>query len=559
MLQRLKLENYTVMPGVEVRFSPGLNVITGATGVGKSLLLDAVGFLLGERRTNFPIRSGANRAMIEAEFDSDRANLLLPWLRDHDFSPDLPVILRREFLPNNRTRIFINDSPATLQQTRALGDLLLDLHGQHEVVALFDRARQLQFLDEFSRQPETLTKYREQFQRLKSQRELWAAWQAQIADSSSGRAILEAQKREIADLHPRPGEIDALEAELKRLENSEHIYQLCSEICDRLNEAPGSAVENISAAWKKLPDLLPFDSSLQNWMQELENARSIMLEANRTLLDFGRSVQHNPQYVEEIRQRLVALIGLRKRWHYGAQDLCDVAVEIERRLAEMDALETQARALSQQIAESEKSLIMAGKKLSQVRQKAAKSLEKQVQKRLADIGMARAHFQVQFAPLSMDQPYPDGLDRIEFTLSPDGKIPHQPLRQVASGGEMSRILLAMKGSLAAVDRVETLIFDEIDQGISGRIARMVGLQLLELARTHQVIVVTHLPQIASLGDAHLSVRPEGKDGSATVQILNETERVQELASLLTASGLSEGALLNAREMLDSARALRSES
>jgi len=554
MLQRLKLENYTVMPSVEVRFGAGLNVITGETGVGKSLLLDAVGFLLGERRTNFPIRSGSARAIIEAEFAAQADQTLRRWLSQNDFSPEMPVILRREFLPNNRTRLFINDSPATLQQSRALGDLLLDLHGQHETVALFDRIRQLEFLDEFCRQPRTLNAYRDLYAQAKSEKDKLAQLRAQIEDAVAGRSVLEVQKRELAELNPRPGEIESLEAELKRLENAEQIFDLCQEICNRLNEAPGSAVENISAALKKLPDLAAFDEQIKSWIQDLENARSVLLEANRVLLDFSRSTQHNPQYTEKARERLMALLGLRKRWRLGDKDLGDVAAEIDARLVHLDGLDQQARATEEKIKEIEKTLIAAGRALSIVRQKAAKTLEKGVKKRLADIGMTKADFRVQFAAQDSLQFFPDGLDRIEFTLSPDGKIPRQPLRQVASGGEMSRILLALKGTLAAADRVETLIFDEIDQGISGRIAHKVGLQLLDLARTHQVIVVTHLPQIASLGDEHLSVRSSGKDGSATVEILDDEGRVEEVASLLAASGVSEGALLNAKEMLDSARA-----
>jgi DNA repair protein RecN (Recombination protein N) len=317
-------------------------------------------------------------------------------------------------------------------------------------------------------------------------------------------------------------------------------------------------VESVSAALKKWPDLVAFDANLSSWIAELENARSLLLEANRVLQDFGRSAKHDPIYVEEARQRLVALLGLRKRWAYGERELCDVAAEIEQRLENMNDLDSQAQRLNEEIKALEKKLIGAGQEISKIRRKSSVALEKSVKKRLAAIGMPKADFQIQFAPQNLEQPYPDGLDRIEFSLSPDGKIPHQPLRQVASGGEMSRILLALKGSLAAADHVETLIFDEIDQGISGRIAHQVGLQLRELARTHQVIVVTHLPQIASLGDAHLSVRRSDKDGSATVQTLSADERVQELASLLAASGISQGALMNAREMLDAARASRTQ-
>ncbi|RJP76014.1 MAG: DNA repair protein RecN [Candidatus Zixiibacteriota bacterium] len=556
MLNRLKVENYTVMPHAEVVFSPGLNVITGETGAGKSLLLDAVGFLLGERRTGFPIRAGAARAVIEAEFDLRQSEAVRRWLAENDFAPELPVLLRREFHENGRTRLFINDTPATLAQSRALGDLLLDMHGQHEVVALFDRARQMEFLDEYSHRPELLQAYREKYADLKALGETSADLRRRLDDSRGGWEVLQRQKQELDELDPRPGEIEAVEAELKRLENAERIFQVCQEICDRLNEAPGSAVENVLHATRRLTDLYPFDESLKAWEAELDNARSVLAEVNRTLLDFSRNTRHDPARVEELRERVMALLGYRKRWATGPEDLCDVAAGLERRLRELAGLEDEVRAIEERIVQGRKELIEAGMVLSRARQESAQALQGQVQERLAAINMPRAHFQVEFAPPQTENPYPDGLDRLEFTLSPDGKLPHQPLRQVASGGEMSRILLALKTALASVDRVESLIFDEIDQGVSGRVAHLVGRQLLELARAHQVIVVTHLPQIACLGDAHLSVRSSGVDGSATVVPLEEEERVRELASLLAATGISEGALLNAREMLDSARAAR---
>jgi DNA repair protein RecN (Recombination protein N) len=555
MLQKLRVENYTIIPRAEVSFSSGLNVITGETGAGKSLLLDAVGFLLGEKRSGFPIRSGASRAIIEAEFIPPESSNIPVWLEDSGFTPELPVILRREFQAGGRNRLFINDTPATLAQSRSLGDLLLDMHGQHEIVALFDRARQLEFLDDFARDSEEVNSYRRIFQDLKSLRGQQTELRARLADAQSGREVLKIQQRELSELNPKPGEIEAIEAELKRLENAQRIFDLCREICERLNEAPGSAVEDLAAAQRKLPELFPFNSELETWGRDLEAARVVLVDLNRTLQEFSRTTRHDPAHVEALKERVTALLGFRKRWNYGTQDLCDIAAQIITQLAGLEALGKKMLDLEKYIGETEKNLRTAGTQLSQIRHEAAKSLEAAVQEKLGAVGMFKAHFQVTFSPLQMEQPYPDGLDRLEFTLSPDGKLPHLPLKQVASGGEMSRILLALKTALAGVDRVDTLIFDEIDQGVSGRVAHMVGLQLLELARVHQVIVVTHLAQIASLGQTHHSVQAATGDGGAQVKTLTEPERIQELASLLASEGISEGALLNAREMLDSAKTL----
>jgi DNA repair protein RecN (Recombination protein N) len=555
MLQKLRVENYTIIPRAEVTFSAGLNVITGETGAGKSLLLDAVGFLLGERRSGFPIRAGASRAIIEAEFDTPAPLILHSWLEHNGFTPDLPILLRREFQTGGRNRIFINDTPATLAQSRALGDLLLDMHGQHEVVALFDRARQLEFLDDFARDTEAMGHYQRFFQDLKSLHGRQEALQAHLADAQNGREVLKIQQRELSDLNPKAGEIEAIEAELKRLENAQHIFGLCQEICARLNEAPGSAVEDLTAAQRKLPELFPFNADLESWGRDLEAARVVLVDLNRTLQDFSRNTRHDPAHVEVLKERVTALLGFRKRWNYGSQDLCDIAAQIAAQQTGLERLGKELQDLQKSISETERNLLTAGRNLSQIRHEAAQSLQAAVQEKLAAVGMPRASFQVTFSPPQTQQPHPDGLDRLEFTLSPDGKLPHLPLKQVASGGEMSRILLALKTALASVDRVDTLIFDEIDQGVSGRVAHMVGLQLLELARIHQVIVVTHLAQIASLGESHHSVQAAAGDGGALVKTLTEEERVQELASLLASAGISEGALLNAREMLASAKAL----
>lgn len=559
MLRSLKVSNYTIMSRVEVDFQPGLNVITGETGAGKSLLLDAVSSLLGEKRSGVPIRAGANQAVIEAEFDSRQPHLLQDWLKNHDLPPDLPILLRREFHQSGRTRVFLNDSATTLNRVGEVGNMLLDFHGQHEVVTLFDRARQLELLDAFAQQPEALNRYRALFGALRKAREQLRALTEKIEDSSAGREALSRQKEELDLLDPKPDEIAALETELQRLENAERIYQVCSQICDLLNEAPSSAVEHLAEISELLPELLPYYESLKGWEDELKNVRSILIELNHTLQEYSRELLYDPQHVENLRLRVTALTGFQKRWNWGNRDLCSVCEEIDRRIADLNELSGRARDFRAQIENDERELVELGKQISESRQAAAVRLAVRVHQKLANIGMEKAKFKVVFDPPHTEQPYGDGLDRIEFVLTPDGKIPHQPLRQVASGGEMSRILLALKSSLAEVDRTETLIFDEIDQGISGRVARMVGLQLLELARNHQVIVVTHLPQIASLGDLHLSVRPCGEDGSAVVHKLDDEKRLEELAALLTATGLSDGALLNAREMLDSAQRLKSAS
>jgi len=334
---------------------------------------------------------------------------------------------------------------------------------------------------------------------------------------------------------------------------------LCSDICEKLNEAPGSAVEQITEALELLSELYPFYDSLQGWKDELGSTRSILGELNRTLLDISREIRYNPEKVEENRLRVTALTGFQKRWNCEGSDLGALADDLRNKLDGMSNLDAEVENLEAKIADDEEHLIEIGKKLSLLRMEAARKLETQVHDKLAFIAMEKARFRIEFDSLQLDDPYTDGLDKVEFQLSPDGKISYNTLSKVASGGEMSRILLALKSSLATVDDIDSLIFDEIDQGISGRVARLVGQQLFELARERQVIVVTHLPQIASLGELHLSVRHDGDSRTATVHALGGEERLEELAALLTATGLSDGALLNAREMLESAQKLRAAS
>ncbi|TKJ41655.1 hypothetical protein CEE37_03555 [candidate division LCP-89 bacterium B3_LCP] len=564
MLKKLLIKNYTVIEQAEIHFQPGLNVITGETGAGKSLLLDAIGSLIGERRGGFPIRTGSDRAYIEAEFDSRSQSVLTGWLKTHGFSVDLPVILRREFYKDgntasSRTRVFINDSPATVALVRELGILLMDMHGQHEVVTLFDRNRQLSLLDSFSGNTKFLSKYQGTFGELHKLKEKHKNLQDEINDARDGRDALKRKAEELEQLSPQPQEIVQIEKELDRLENSEKIFDLCREMCDLLNEKPGSAVEKLSDTIHLLPDLYPYYAELKDWDGQLQTIRSTITELNRSLLEISRDVSHDPGRVEKLRQRLMLLTGFLKRWNCPGDDPCNIAEETKRKLDELNRREQELRLTVKEISSTESVLLKAGIELSKHRKKAASALIEQVEERLASIGMEKARFSVAFEALQMDKPYEDGLDRIDFTFSPNAKLPHQVLKKVASGGELSRILLALKGSLAGIDGVETLAFDEIDQGISGRMAHMVGLELLNLARNHQMIVVTHLPQIASLGDLHLSVCQESSSGAATVNVLDGEERIVELASLLAATGISDSALQNAREMFETAQNLKSAS
>ncbi|MFH1862681.1 MAG: DNA repair protein RecN, partial [bacterium] len=532
MLRRLFIENYTIIARVEVFFESGLNVITGETGVGKSMLLDAVEALMGEKRSSFPIRSGCSRGVVEAEFDCVHESEITNWLKQNDFPPDLPVILRREFYDSGRSRVFINDVPTNLSLCQELSAHLVDLHGQHETVALFERPRQLAFLDAYTAEPHAFNQYKSLYWNLRKLREQLSALLSLIEDSRAGYDALSLQRKELDALAPRLNEIADLEAELKRMENSERIFQLCHEACSELNESPDSAVESITNAVKQLRELLDFEPSFKLWCDELDSIRVSLLELNRTLLQFSRDVSYNSNRAEEIRQRLAALNGFQKRWHHPNTDLLEIKENVASKLQEIEQQKATSQQLEEQIRTTQFELVETGKALSELRRQAALTLEISVHERLANIAMKKARFKVSFEPWQTDSPYADGLDRVDFTLSPDGKIPYQPIWQVASGGEMSRILLALKGAFAATDRVETLIFDEIDQGISGNVARMVGLQLMELSRNHQVIVVTHLPQIASLGDVHLAVRNTALDGSVVVIKLKEDERIEELASLL---------------------------
>lgn len=537
-------------------FRPGLNVVTGETGVGKSLLLDAVGSLLGVRHNSLPIRAGSDKAVIEAELEASENKQLITWLQEQDLPHEMPIILRREFYNKGRTRFFINDSPANLTLAKKLGDLLIEIHGQHELITLFDRSRQLELLDAFNGSDDLTESYKALFRQLNDKRSEFAEIRKRIDDSGAGRDALERQLRELEEIDPKPNEIESIESELAILENSEKIYNLCVRICDHLNEAPESAVERMTKVVELLPQLYPYDESLKTWQEDLSNVHSILVELNRTLQELSSAAKYDPEWVEELRQRLATMAGFQKRWQCEKRDLCDIVQDVRSKLDSLSKVNEAAQALKIDIEQLEQELVSEGNKLSKIRQKGAKRLAELVHQKLSLIGMEKARFKIAFDAPSTDKPYPNGLDRVEFQLSPDGKLKFQTLNKVASGGEMSRIMLALKSSLAQVDEVDTLIFDEIDQGISGRVARMVGQQLFELARKHQVIVVTHLAQIASLGDLHLSVRSPGDEGVAEVCRLEDEERIEELAALLTATGISDGALLNAREMVESANQLR---
>ena len=272
-------------------FQPGLNVITGETGVGKSLLLEAIGSLFGGQHNKLPVRTGCDKAVVEAEFALIEDTLLQHWLEKNDLAVELPIILRREFYRNGRTRFFINDSPANLGLAAELGDWLIELHGQHEVISLFDHHKQLELLDSYANDSGRLRSYQKCFKELISLREELATLRKRIDDSQAGRDTLRLQLEELENLNPQPGEIVAIETNLVRLENSEKIFQTCSDICDRLNEAPDSAIEKLSEIRDWLPELIEYYPALKGWGNEIDNTRSVLVELNRSLLELARKLQ----------------------------------------------------------------------------------------------------------------------------------------------------------------------------------------------------------------------------------------------------------------------------
>ncbi len=566
MLKSLHIKDYALIDKIDVDFDKGLNIITGETGAGKSILIDAMSLLLGERAFTEVVRKDAQKAIVEGVFvlneNKDVNCLLLE--NEIEILPEL--IIRREISLKGNNRCFVNDTPVSLGLIKDLGNLLVDLHGQHDHQSLLRVETHLTYLDKYGNYDSVISDYREKYNQLIKLINKYNSVKESENLLKEKKEIYSFQLKEIDSVSPLENEDDNISDELKVLESSEKLLELTSNIYQSLYEDSDSVVDRLSKIKSMLIELKNIDGKFSESVSECETALTLINDISEFVRNYNSKIDIDPETVEQKRERLGSL-NLLKRKYGGTlkavlQHREKIAAEIE--LAEnfddkLASLQSDINNLKNQCAD-------AALKLSQLRKQAAKKIESEVVKTLSLLGIDNSVFKISISNLPCENSGFDylvvnnkkylfnsnGIDEVEFFISTNLGEDPKPLIKVASGGEISRIMLALKTILANKDKLPLLIFDEIDTGISGRIAKKVGESIKALSKYHQIIAITHLPQIGALADQHYSVHKFEVDKRIVSKIkrLNEEERINELAKLMSGEVVTEASIQGAKDLMN---------
>ncbi|MBN1155345.1 DNA repair protein RecN [candidate division KSB1 bacterium] len=570
MLKTLQVEKFALIDRIDVDFCDGLNIITGETGAGKSILIGALGSTLGEKVDGDVLRKGSQKAIIEGMFSyghiSEIDDILLQ--NEIDLIPDKTVILRKEVHQSGRNRAFVNDTPVTVNVLTEIGDLLVDLHGQHDHQALLNGRYHIQYLDDYGHYADLLHEVAESHRDLmKYEHELQDLVQKEQSLREK-KELYQFQLREINAINPQPGEEEELIQDEKILTHSEKLFEATNTLYEKLYGMDGSAFEIISEAHDTLTELKQIDAKFGDFITDIATSRITIDELAKFLQSYNASVEFNPARLEEIRERLVQFSRLKKKFGASIHDVLMHRDRLVKELGQIDNLDTEMERLRREVSDQRSKFSLLCERLSRQRREVASELERVVTDVLHELGMPAARFKVSIDAVEDDDGIVVlekkcfranhlGMDQIEFLISANTGEDLKPLVKVASGGEISRVMLSIKSALAQADRVPVLIFDEIDNGVSGRIAQAVGRRLRKLARTHQIICITHLPQIASMADHHFVVEKfTDNDQSFTrIRKLQPDEQAFEVAKLMGGEVISEAQLEGAVELIREARGL----
>lgn len=563
MLRRLYIRDFTLIDELEVAFDAGLNIITGETGAGKSIIVGALKLILGDRASTDTLRAGARKAIIEGEFDLELGDDLHAVLQENGIDVLPYLILRRE-VSESHSRAFINDSPATVGLLKQVASELVDLHGQHDHQSLLRSERHLAHVDGFGGLESLVRNYRSHYetvQEIVSRRDAMLARERELKQEHE---LLSFQIEEIDAVAPADGEEEALESERRILENAERLFEATSSLFELLYNSEAAISDLLVRARNELQNLSRIDDAFDQLASEISSAHISVSETASFLQDYNSRIEFNPGRLDVIRERLIDFDKLKRK--YGGtieavlahrEDIgerFDLAADFEGALARLDR---EFEAATAELSD------VAGR-LSAKRKAVAAQIETAIVAELDTLGMPDSRFEVRLSRTEDEAGWitvdgqrhkatPEGMDRCSFFISTNPGIEPKPLSQVASGGEISRIMLALKSILAKSDRLPILIFDEIDTGISGAIAQRVGDCMLSLGGYHQIIAITHLAQVAAAGEAHFRVSKSVDDGRTQVAMkrLSETERREEIAALISGAEVTEGALRTARELIES--------
>jgi DNA repair protein RecN (Recombination protein N) len=554
MLQTLSLRDFVIVDQLELDFSSGFTVLTGETGAGKSILLDALSLVLGERADSSQIREGCSRAEISALFriDPQQIEHFNQWLDEQSFPLEdggQSLLLKRTVEANGRSRAFINGSVATLAQLREAGDQLVDIHGQHAHQLLLKGGAQRELLDRHANHLDLVTEVSQLFKTLNESRRKLEQAENAGQDIERERERLEWQLEELTELSPQEGEWATIQGEQARLANGAKIISGCQEAIDALSDADNSVESTLSKASANISTLAEHDSALSDISQALESAQIQIDEAVHGLNRYLQKLDLDPARLSEVEERMQALHGAARKYRTEADDLPKLLLDTTERLEALTASQN-IEALRERVKQEELAYLKQAEQLSQKRSKAALDLGKQVTTAMQDLSMAGGQLEIALLPLAEGGAH--GLEQIEFLVAGHAGSTPRSLAKVASGGELARISLAISVITSKASFTPTLIFDEVDAGIGGAVAETVGKLLRQLGQSHQILCVTHLPQVAAQGNHHLKVSKSqaGDKTLSQVMPLGRPERVEEVARMLGGATITDTTRRHARELLE---------
>lgn len=551
MLKQLYIKNFTLIDELNIDFHPGFSVITGETGAGKSIILGAIHLLLGQRADTRQIKEGRSKCIVEAHFDLSTCHLE-DFFQNSNIDYDASdCILRREVSSNGKSRAFINDTPVFLTLMRECGELLVDIHSQHQNLLLQKEDFQMNVVDIIADDKPLLDDYKHHYADYLQAVHKYEEQKKIIAQNRDQEEFLRFQYNELDKANLQADEQESLESQVQTLSHIEDIKSALFQTTSLLNNDDNGAVNLVKNAADSLQNLVDVYPEIQDAAQRLESAgielKDIADEVDHKL----ENIDFDPQQLQQMNDRLDELYSLEKKFHAsGVNELIDQRDQLKQEIANIDCSDDFLADLEEATSVAHDNCAKIGQRLSEARQHAAKKIEAEMHQRLVPLGIPKVRFSIDIQHTDCQ---PMGLDKISFLFSANSSTPLQPVAQVASGGEIARVMLSLKAMISGAVKLPTIIFDEIDTGVSGRVAEKMAETMREMAQQHrQVIAITHLPQIAAGGTSHYKVsKEETSEGTvSTMRELSEKERVREIAQMLSGSDISQAAIDNAQALLD---------
>lgn len=550
MLKQLYIKNFTLIDELNIQMHPGFSVITGETGAGKSIILGAIGLLLGNRADSKSIKAGRDRCVIEAHFDLSKYDLQ-QFFTDNDIDEDLSdTIIRRELTAAGKSRAFINDTPVSLTKMRELGEQLVDIHSQHQNLLLQKEDFQLNVVDIIAQDEKQRKNYEAAYNQYKQANQKLNDLKAEIEKNRENEDFLRFQFKELDEAQLQNGEQEELEQEYEMLSHSEDIKTALYQADNHLSGDDGNIIERLKQTSEQLANIKDVYPEVTELLERIDSSYIELKDIAQEVNGLTDHVEFDPARLETINERLDKLNSLQQKFHVrDLGELIETYHQLKEQLSHIDHSDEDVEAMEQEVTQLLENAQKQAKELTAIRTKAAKKVEEEMKQRLIPLGIPNVRFSISLTekPLSHD-----GGDKVSFLFSANKSTPLQPVTQVASGGEIARVMLSLKAMISGAVKLPTIIFDEIDTGVSGKIAEKMAQIMVEMGNhERQVLSITHLPQIAAMGSHHYKVSKEETDNGTISRMteLSQQERVQEIAQMLSGSDVSEAALANAKELL----------